>query len=558
VADSFNPYRDWLGLAKGQRPTTHYGWFGLKPLESDADVIRKAISRLVAKVRGLDPGNRKRELQEIVKALSAAKACLTDPAAKAAYDAQLRAGGGAAGAVPRAVPPGSPSAKVAAPPVTKAKPGTPTAPKPTAKGSKAPSPTKASPPIATPPAAGSGPVVPPKRIPRPVWEDEWADQPPLELPVEFTPTPVWTPRSDSTPAAPPSAKTPPQADVPRGQPAPPPVWESVPDAGGPPPKQGSPPAFPFNPPPVPGPAPSYPAVPPASPPQAAYARPAAAAYPPDNMSFAPDPDANQIAIPVDVFWDPDEEESPQRSFTLLGLAITFLLSLVVLLATVIGLMAYHRYSKNLAAARARQSDRSVFTRPAVELTRKVAADPGKSTPEEQVKKKADLQKNLAELMAALARRDLAAAQDLVTQARSNAQSPDDQQTVDKYEKLATDVRDFLRMVGGRVSKFKPSEEVTLGKTRIIVVNSRDGQFSFRYGSKILNYTLETLPAWLVIALADANLGNDGPSKELYGAFLAVDPDGDRARAQSLWAEAAKLGVPIEQSLPALDSLPPAQ
>jgi hypothetical protein len=44
---------------------------------------------------------------------------------------------------------------------------------------------------------------------------------------------------------------------------------------------------------------------------------------------------------------------------------------------------------------------------------------------------------------------------------------------------------------------------------------------------------------------------------MYGAFLAVDPDGDRTRARSLWSEAAKMGVNIDQLLPSLDSLPTA-
>lgn len=550
MADSFNPYRDWLGLADGQRPATHYGLFGLKPLESDAAEIRKAIARLAAKVRGVRPGSRKREWQEIIQELSVAKACLTDPAAKASYDAQLRARGSTTGksrsAAPMAVPPTPPQAKGVAPPAAKGKPGASTQPKPTVKPTKALPPTK----DALPPAAGSGVSAPPKPTPRPVWEDEWADEPPPaerpEFPVIFSRTPNAVPGSARPPAAPPQAGDPP------------PVREWSPSPGGQAPAPGSPQGPQVPPPPVPGAPQGYPAVPPINPAQAGHMRPGAAGYPVDNMSFAPDPEANQIAIPVDIFWDPDEEEIPERTWTVAGLAITFLLSLVVLLVTLGGLLMYDRYAKNLAAARARQSDRAVVAKPPAVLPRPTVSDPRKSASEEFARKKASLQQNLTELVAALARRDMAAAQALVAQARANAQSPDEQRTVDKHAKLSEDVREFLGIIGGRVSKFQPAEEVTLGKTRIIVVEARGGRFSFRYGSKILNYTVETLPTWLVIALADGNLANDGRSKELYGAFLAVDPDGDRARAQSLWSEAAKMGIPIDQLLPAIDSLPSAQ
>ena len=169
-----------------------------------------------------------------------------------------------------------------------------------------------------------------------------------------------------------------------------------------------------------------------------------------------------------------------------------------------------------------------------------------------------MQENLTDVVGALAARDIPTAEALVAEARSNASSPDDQKTVDKYEKLSQDVGEFWRIMADRVSKFRPQEEVALGKTRIIVVEAQGGRFSFKYGRKIFNGTIETMPSWLVIVLADGSMTSDGRSKELYGAFLAVDPEGDRTRAGALWSEAAVAGIPIEESLPALDSLPVAQ
>jgi hypothetical protein len=279
------------------------------------------------------------------------------------------------------------------------------------------------------------------------------------------------------------------------------------------------------------------------------------------MSFAPDPYAGQIAVPFEVFAEPTPVQVPRQTSTMAGLAIKLLLSLllvVVVLAALIGFVMYQRYTKNRSIARVQQPEPAKAAEPPDELSRLTIGDTGKPTTEELRQKTANLQTSLAYLVAAMAKRDIPGAEFLVAQARANAHSPNDQKTVDKYEKLSQDVREFWRIIKDRVSKFKPSEEVTLGKTRVIVVEAQDGRFSIKYGSKIFNYTVETMPTWLVTAMADSSLTRDSASKEFYGAFLAVDPEGDRSRARALWSEAANTGVKIDQLLPSLDSLPPTQ
>lgn len=543
VADSFNPYRDWLGLANEQRPATHYGLFGLKPLESDAAKIRKAMAQLAAKLRGIHPGDHTREWQKIIKELSLAKACLTDPAAKAAYDAQLRASGEASEAVSRDVPmtepPASPQTKKEATPATKGKPRTPAKPQRTIKDPQAPSSAKASPPAATPPGGAAGKTSAFQGVLPPI---------PTAPPTGFNLPPI--------PGAP-TGHAPPQEYPGYLPPIPgvPPVGTGLPPADTAQDDYGEPEESEDYPPPVPSVSPDYTAFPPGDDEPIDYPDPEIAAYrPAANVPSASDHDTNQFVIPADVFWDPNVEETPERTWTLAGVMIACLIFLVVVLGSLTGFVLYQRHTANLALARARQAKPVEVAKPAPEAPRPTAPDPAKLA-EELARKKASLQKNLTELVAALAKRDLAAAQGLVAQARANAQSPDEQAIVAKYAKLGDDVREFWQIIGGRVSKFQPSEEVALGKTRIIVVGVRDGRFSFRYGSKIFSYTLESLPTWLVVALADGNLPDDGPSKELYGAFLAVDPEGDRPRAQTLWAEAAKLGLKVDQLLPALDTLP---
>lgn len=488
VAESFNPYRDWLGFASGQRPATHYDWFGLNPLESDAEKIHRAIAQLLAKVRGIRPGNRTPAWREIIEEISIAKACLTDPAAKAAYDAQLHGAAGAASRDAAVAPrPASPQAKGAAPRAATGKTGAPV--------------TQAA-------QTGSSPHPPPPvPLERPAAP---ANQPTATFPPAAIPVPLSVPPSSPQPSA--------------GQPPPAPI-----------PLQGRTAPLPVDPSQV-G--------------QARPAQPGVAVYPPE---YAPAPDAYPApaTVPLVRVTKPNARLR-RRKTSLARRTIQWLLSLLVLLAIVIGFFQYQRHLNDRSLARVRPPEPKAVTK------RLPAPDPAVTAAEELRRKKAGMQQNLTDLVAALAARDLPAAEALVAQARANASSPDDQKTVDKYEKLSKNVGEFWRIIADRVSKFRPQEEVALGKTRIFVVEVQDGRFSFKYGRKIFNSTIETMPSWLVIALADSDLTSDGPSKELYGAFLAVDPEGDRARARALWSEAASAGITIDESLPSLDSLPAAQ
>ena len=117
------------------------------------------------------------------------------------------------------------------------------------------------------------------------------------------------------------------------------------------------------------------------------------------------------------------------------------------------------------------------------------------------------------------------------------------------------MQDFWRVVGDRVKKFRPAEEVPLGKTRIIVLEAEDGKFSVKAGRRIINCSIETIPVWLVNALIEGMPANDRPSKKAYAAFLALDPEGDRARAKELWSGLASTDNTVESLLALLDSLP---
>lgn len=502
VADSFNPYRDWLGLADGQRPPTYYGLFGLKPLESDADRIRKAILRLAAKIRGIHPGSHMLEWQQIIDEISAAKACLTDPAAKAAYDARL---GGTA------------SRQKLSPQV-----------------STRSSPDTAVPPMATPPSATS---------------DASARRTPTSDAVSQPARTEIKRQSPRERAIPRSAGQPPAASIPAPGNAPAPI---------PPPVAGPPPASIPVPESVPTPIPPPVAGPPPPPGDGSYDYAAFSqgyALPqPGHPGQAgaqgyPPPYASQGGVPIAIAQRSTIRRSRRRNSTRTGPAIVFVLFVIVGL---LGAVAYQLVGKDLftASARPAKIGKAAEKRP---QPKDDDADLSQSATASRIlpQDSASLQQDLADVVRSLGKRDIAGAQAILSRARSKARSPEDQKTLEKHAKLCDEVGQFWRAIGERVSKFRPAEEVTLGKTRIVVVEAGGGRFSFKVGNKVRVCTAETIPSWLAIALAEGNLGGDGPSKETYGAFLAVDPEGDRSRARALWSESK-----IEEALPPLDSLPP--
>lgn len=88
--DAFDPYHRWLGIPSADQPPSHYRLLAINVFESDPEVIRDAAEQRMAHVRTYQLGPNSAMSQKILNELAAAKACLLDPAMRAAYDEQLR------------------------------------------------------------------------------------------------------------------------------------------------------------------------------------------------------------------------------------------------------------------------------------------------------------------------------------------------------------------------------------------------------------------------------------------------------------------------------------
>jgi len=90
VSGNFNPYRDWMELDGEPTTPDYYQLFGLPQFESDGEKIATAAARAATKVRSCRPGEHAKEWASLLDEISAAQKTLTDPAARAAYDQQLK------------------------------------------------------------------------------------------------------------------------------------------------------------------------------------------------------------------------------------------------------------------------------------------------------------------------------------------------------------------------------------------------------------------------------------------------------------------------------------
>ena len=83
-------YKEWLGIPEDSRPPTHYQILAISPDERDPEVINAAVVQRSQYVRNFQSGKYVAEATKLLNEIAAARACLMDPAKRAAYDAGLK------------------------------------------------------------------------------------------------------------------------------------------------------------------------------------------------------------------------------------------------------------------------------------------------------------------------------------------------------------------------------------------------------------------------------------------------------------------------------------
>lgn len=90
MADGFDAYHEWLGIAPKDQPPNHYRLLGVDLFEANAATIEHAADQRMALLRTLQTGRHSALSQRLLNEVAAARLCLLKPEKKAAYDAELR------------------------------------------------------------------------------------------------------------------------------------------------------------------------------------------------------------------------------------------------------------------------------------------------------------------------------------------------------------------------------------------------------------------------------------------------------------------------------------
>ena len=108
MAETFDPYRRWLGIPPKELPPNHYRLLGIELFEERLEVIREAADRRTAYLEKQQTGKHAELAERLIDQVAAAKACLLNSQQKTTYDAlleyQLQAAAAAQGSGAAEVP----------------------------------------------------------------------------------------------------------------------------------------------------------------------------------------------------------------------------------------------------------------------------------------------------------------------------------------------------------------------------------------------------------------------------------------------------------------------
>lgn len=519
MTEAFNPYHQWLGYPPDFQPGDDYALLGLERFESDPETIRREADVLMAQVRRVRPGKHAAQWAKLLDDLESAKSRLMDLQAKAAYDASLESSQPVTGqrcAYPARAPAGAEDrAESAAMP----------------EQTRAPRSTQAiSQPVAAP-QAGSQAV-------------------PSSAPGEEENSPVFreVDRSDieepkPVPRAAPSSLQPQRASQVRKQKAP----TGKPDVidvayrvlavatllcaivlawlvfqrheqfavllgfgeGGHPAEAGA--GEPAQPP-----DPQVPKVPLASAPEST------------ELATSPPPDATAAPIddgtggPASGEAGPAEPGVPQRP-------------------------PVEPPDDNRVEPAAPEPLPSSPANPS----------PGQPSPPTQpVPADNPHRAAVAGIWESLAARDLETARGRLNSLAATVRSPDDRGLVRGLDSLVRYLEQFWQRMASVVPTLAAGEEFAIGDTYVVVVDGTREELTIRAAGRNRTYPIRQIPDVLVRMIAQRHFGNDVQSQAMYAAYLAVEPDGDRAQAQRIWEGAQQQGLDTSDLLAVLELAPP--
>jgi hypothetical protein len=552
MASAFDPYSEWLGIARQGLHPDRYCLLGLRAFEDNPDAISRAATAQIGRVQLHLQGTQAAAARRLLEELETARSCLLDPTRKQTYDAMLRQ-------------------QLATRPKTAAA----ESPRMEAPASAPPAEAEVDdllPPAAMLPPAAAAPQAMPVALP--------AGHPGQAYPAQAYP-------GQAYPGA-----------VPMAAPAYPQAGVAVPLAAH---------AMPVQ---------AYPAAPMArAVPAAGYAVPLAApaeAYAGEAPFYgeAAVPLAEPMRLTGTVAASTSVARQARRRRRSTGIMLA--VAVPVLLVVIVGVGAWALKEQGepdrrdkpsepgsvASSGRPRRAARTPYRSPRPqdvvvspmaplespgesttpeEMSEESASMPGEmpspseepdmpaptpqpapepeSMPETAPAQEVDVAQALAAARWAMASRDLAAAARYLEAAAVSAEGDEEALEVARVTAVLGYVEEFWNAVAQSVKGLEAGMEFEYDGEPVIVVDNVDNVLSVRIKGESRDFDVEKLPTKLAVAIADHWLKKDDPaSKLVVGAFLAVSPKGDREDARALWYQAGLLGLQEEADLvlPELD------
>ncbi|MGD9724574.1 MAG: hypothetical protein AB7O59_04085 [Pirellulales bacterium] len=516
VAEPFDPYRDWLGIAGGRRVAHYYRLFALPPFEADRQKIAQAADAAIERIRRIDPAGQREVHGQLLSELHSAKQCLLDPATRSRYDDALRQ---------RAAAAQSAAQKQAAAPSSAA-------------------PTAATTPSATAPSAATSSGATSSAVP-----------PPPAAPI----IPSAAPLPTAIPVAQPAAAPPRAMDAEQGAASSFSELESLWEDDHAIPRRLSSRIEP-----------SLWRTPlaillgfliaaailgvgalllatlrgPDGPPAAGDLPAANAADAADAVALDEDGDASDgvgPGIAAEAAAEPAGGESLPEAAAELDVAD-----------------APGSPTRPTVNGRAPAGDPAAAPHAAPSGVTPSDEAPNETAPGEGGPRLPasswKFTRALNRARGALERRDVELARRQLALAGELASAAADRETIGRLTALSDAVARFLDAARSGLPKFTAADELEAGDEPVSVVSVGPETLVLRMGGAQREYTVAALPAPVALTVARAGADEDAPaSKVFFGAFHAVDPQGDRAHARRLWEAAAAAGEPVQPLLAILDS-----
>ena len=100
---------------------------------------------------------------------------------------------------------------------------------------------------------------------------------------------------------------------------------------------------------------------------------------------------------------------------------------------------------------------------------------------------------------------------------------------------------FWNALRDEVAKLTPGDELEIKGNRVAIVEASRNELLIHIFGRQQRYRIEALPVAVIRTLVNRSFSHTPGSKVVLGTFLAMDKEGDRARARLLWEDAAKQG-----------------